>query len=63
MKATPQPGLAEKFIIPIAREVAVALKYVHEAGVIHRDIKCEFMLCFCLVGGFLTFCRCKYLGH
>ncbi|QDS68266.1 hypothetical protein FKW77_010630 [Venturia effusa] len=44
MKATPQPGLAEKYIIPIAREVAVALKYVHEAGVIHRDIKCANIL-------------------
>jgi len=42
MKATPQPGLAERYIIPIAREVAVALKYVHEAGIIHRDIKCKF---------------------
>jgi serine/threonine protein kinase len=50
MKATPKPGLAEKFIIPIAREVAVALKYVHEAGVIHRDIKCEFMGPISLVG-------------
>jgi serine/threonine protein kinase len=35
------PGLEEQFIIAIAREVAVALKYIHEAGVIHRDIKCE----------------------
>jgi len=33
--------LQEEFIIPIAREVAVALKYIHEAGVIHRDIKCK----------------------
>jgi hypothetical protein len=36
--------LEEPFIIPIAREVAVALKYVHEAGVIHRDIKCANIL-------------------
>lgn len=42
MKATPGgSGLEERFIIPIARELAVALKYVHEAGVIHRDVKCK----------------------
>ena len=42
MKATPSGyGLEERFIIPIARELAVALKYVHEAGVIHRDVKCR----------------------
>ena len=41
MKASPQGfGLEEKFIIPIAREVAVALRFVHEAGIIHRDLKC-----------------------
>jgi hypothetical protein len=34
-------GLEEKFIIPIARELALSLKYIHEAGVIHRDIKCK----------------------
>ncbi|KAG9545234.1 kinase-like protein, partial [Aureobasidium melanogenum] len=28
MKATPGPGLEEEYIIPIARELAVALKYV-----------------------------------
>lgn len=42
MKATPGgTGLEEHFIIPIARELAIALKYVHEAGVIHRDVKCK----------------------
>ncbi|WPH01042.1 Hypothetical protein R9X50_00387700 [Acrodontium crateriforme] len=42
MRANPPPnkGLEEHFIIPIARELAVALKSVHDIGVIHRDIKC-----------------------
>ena len=36
------PGLDEKYIIPIARELALGLKYIHEAGVLHRDLKCEY---------------------
>jgi protein-serine/threonine kinase len=49
IKASPKRSngvgcLEEPFIIPIAREVAVALKYVHETGVIHRDIKCANIL-------------------
>lgn len=40
MKASPR-GLEEHFIIPIARELAVALKHIHDAGIIHRDLKCE----------------------
>lgn len=35
----PMP-LEEHFIIPIAREVATGLKFVHDAGILHRDIKC-----------------------
>jgi protein-serine/threonine kinase len=38
------PGLEEEFIIPVAREVGLALKSVHEAGIIHRDIKCANIL-------------------
>lgn len=42
MRAQPatHPGLEEQFIIPVARELAVAIKSVHDIGVIHRDIKC-----------------------
>ncbi|EOA86304.1 uncharacterized protein SETTUDRAFT_150749 [Exserohilum turcica Et28A] len=40
----PGPGLAEKFIIPIARELAQGLKYIHEAGVLHRDLKSNNVL-------------------
>ena len=31
--------LQDKYIIPIARELAEALKAIHEAGIIHRDVK------------------------
>ncbi|KAK2847631.1 hypothetical protein FQN49_005699 [Arthroderma sp. PD_2] len=31
--------LEERFIIPIAREVAEGLKAIHDAGIIHRDVK------------------------
>lgn len=31
--------LEERFIIPIARELAEGLRAIHAAGVIHRDVK------------------------
>jgi len=42
MRANPPPrrGFEEHFLIPIARELALAIKSVHDIGVIHRDIKC-----------------------
>lgn len=33
-------GLPEQFIIPIARELAAAIKSMHDLHIIHRDIKC-----------------------
>ena len=39
MKACRDGILEEKFIVIIAREVLVALSYLHKADVIHRDIK------------------------
>lgn len=44
MKACYVPGLDEEYIIPIARELAKALKSVHAAGIVHRDIKCKGLL-------------------
>ena len=38
MRAT-NNKLEEKFIIPIARELAEGLKAIHNAGIIHRDVK------------------------
>ncbi|KAL8743920.1 MAG: hypothetical protein Q9190_003785 [Brigantiaea leucoxantha] len=31
--------LEEKYIVPVARELAEALKAIHAAGIIHRDVK------------------------
>lgn len=39
MRALPTKKLPNKYMVPIARELAVALESIHAAGVIHRDIK------------------------
>ncbi|SPJ75080.1 related to severin kinase [Fusarium torulosum] len=44
MKPTAPGGLQEKWIIPILREVAEAIYWVHGQGIIHRDIKCANIL-------------------
>ncbi|KAI8311886.1 serine threonine protein [Colletotrichum sp. SAR11_59] len=44
MKPTAPGGLQEKWIIPILREVAEAVFWVHRQGIIHRDIKCANVL-------------------
>lgn len=36
--------LSEKFIIPVARELAEGLNAIHQAGIIHRDIKAANVL-------------------
>ncbi|KAJ5550463.1 hypothetical protein N7535_001596 [Penicillium sp. DV-2018c] len=43
MRAT-NDRLEEKYIIPIARELAVGLYAIHEAGIIHRDVKAANIL-------------------
>ena len=40
----PTGGLVEKWIIPILRETAEALYWVHGQGIIHRDVKCANVL-------------------
>jgi serine/threonine protein kinase len=44
MKPTSPGGLQEKWIIPILREVAEAMFWVHDQGIIHRDLKCANVL-------------------
>ncbi|KAK0763189.1 hypothetical protein N5P37_004175 [Trichoderma harzianum] len=44
MRPTAPGGLLEKWIIPIVREVAVAIHWVHGQGIIHRDLKCANVL-------------------
>lgn len=41
-RATQGNRLEEKYILPIARELAFALRSVHAAGIVHRDVKCRF---------------------
>ncbi|KAI9376056.1 kinase-like domain-containing protein [Aspergillus egyptiacus] len=36
--------LDEKFVIPVARELAAGLRAIHDAGIIHRDIKAANIL-------------------
>ncbi|KAJ9490517.1 hypothetical protein VN97_g2749 [Penicillium thymicola] len=43
MRAT-NDKLDEKYVIPIARELAVGLHAIHEAGIIHRDVKAANIL-------------------
>ncbi|GAP83103.2 putative serine threonine-protein kinase nak1 [Rosellinia necatrix] len=40
----PTGCLPERWIIPILREVAEAIYWVHKQGIIHRDIKCANVL-------------------
>jgi serine/threonine protein kinase len=42
MRAT-NDRLSEKYIVVVARELGKALKALHAAGIIHRDIKGEFI--------------------
>lgn len=44
MRPTAPGGLQEKWIIPILREVAEAIYWVHGQGIIHRDLKCANVL-------------------
>ena len=44
MRPTAPGGLQEKWIIPILREVAEGIHWVHSQGVIHRDLKCANVL-------------------
>ena len=41
-RAIPRNQIDEQYIRAIARELALALKSVHEAGIVHRDVKCMF---------------------
>lgn len=47
MRAT-NDRLDEKFAIPVARELAAGLRAIHDAGIIHRDIKGRPLNCLVL---------------
>lgn len=40
----PRGWLPEQWVVPILREVAEAIFWVHKQGIIHRDIKCANVL-------------------
>lgn len=44
MKPTAPNGLGENWVIPIVREVAEGIMWVHKVGLIHRDIKAANVL-------------------
>lgn len=44
MRAT-NDKLAERYITVVARELGKALKGLHDAGIMHRDVKGEFARC------------------
>lgn len=44
MKASDGTGLDEHHVIPIARELAIALKDIHAASYLHRDVKAANVL-------------------
>lgn len=44
MRPSAPGGLREKWIVPILREAAEAIRWVHGQGIIHRDLKCANVL-------------------
>lgn len=52
MRATKDRLQEDKYLVVVARELAKALKGLHEAGIIHRDVK-GMILLLCTIGIFL----------